>query len=87
MYGKTNSLIILVRRFSKLASQIWDSFEGDSLFTGYDQEFQSYRSRAHLAEMITLLGPPPPSLLAQGRLSNKFFSDKGESSFLLSDEF
>ncbi|KAJ5591842.1 uncharacterized protein N7459_002211 [Penicillium hispanicum] len=57
---------------------IWNIFEGESLFTGHDSEFQTYRSRAHLAEMIRLLGPPPPSLIAQGKLSHKFFSDKGE---------
>ncbi|CRG82797.1 Putative dual specificity tyrosine-phosphorylation-regulated kinase 3 homolog [Talaromyces islandicus] len=57
---------------------IWDIFESESLFTGLDPEFKTYRSRAHLAEMISLLGPPPPSFLAQGRLSHKFFSNKGE---------
>ncbi|KAL4807996.1 kinase-like domain-containing protein [Aspergillus unguis] len=57
---------------------IWNIFEGDSLFTGHDPELQTYRSRAHLAEIISLLGPPPQGLLAQGRLSHKFFSDKGD---------
>ena len=58
--------------------QIWNIFEGGSLFTGYDPEFQKYRSRAHLAEMINLLGPPPSSLLARTKESHKFFSDTGE---------
>ncbi|KAL2859893.1 kinase-like domain-containing protein [Aspergillus lucknowensis] len=57
---------------------IWDIFEGGSLFTGNDPEFQKYRSRAHLAEMINLLGPPPPSLLARTRQRQKFFSDVGD---------
>ncbi|GLA06707.1 hypothetical protein AnigIFM60653_007650 [Aspergillus niger] len=57
---------------------IWDVFEGGSLFTGYDPEFQAYRSRAHLAEIIRLLGPPPPELLAKGRLRHKSFSDDGD---------
>ncbi|PWY65368.1 kinase-like protein [Aspergillus sclerotioniger CBS 115572] len=52
--------------------------EGGSLFTGHDPESQAYRSRAHLAEMIRLLGPPPPDLLAQGNLSHKLFSDGGD---------
>ncbi|KAJ5609440.1 hypothetical protein N7528_010007, partial [Penicillium herquei] len=58
---------------------IWNIFEGGSLFTGQDPEFQTYRSRAHLAEMIRLLGPPPPSLLARGdpSLTRKFFSEEG----------
>ncbi|KFZ07191.1 hypothetical protein V501_06690 [Pseudogymnoascus sp. VKM F-4519 (FW-2642)] len=63
---------------------IWDVYEGGSLFTGYDPEFQKYRSRAHLAEMINLLGPPPSSLLAQGELRDKFFSSEGKSRVLSS---
>ncbi|GFF55895.1 hypothetical protein IFM58399_10185 [Aspergillus lentulus] len=57
---------------------IWDIFEDGFSFTGHDPELQTYRSRAHLAEVISLLGPPPPSLLSQGRLSHKFFSDEGD---------
>ncbi|PGH16326.1 CMGC/SRPK protein kinase [Helicocarpus griseus UAMH5409] len=57
---------------------IWNIFEGGSLFTGQDPELQTYRSRVHLAQIISLLGPPPTSLLAQGKLSHKFFSDKGK---------
>ncbi|KAJ5903916.1 hypothetical protein N7504_006299, partial [Penicillium tannophilum] len=57
---------------------IWNIFEGESLFGGQDPEFQTYRSRAHLAEMIRLLGPPPTSLLARGNLTKKFFSSEGE---------
>ncbi|KFY69152.1 hypothetical protein V496_00531 [Pseudogymnoascus sp. VKM F-4515 (FW-2607)] len=58
--------------------EIWDVYEGGSLFTGQDPEFQKYRSRAHLAEIINLLGPPPPSLIAQGELRDKFFSAEGD---------
>jgi hypothetical protein len=58
--------------------QIWDIFEGGSLFTGIDPEHQTYRSRAHLAEIIDLLGPPPPGLLAAGNHIQKFFSETGE---------
>ncbi|KAG6147426.1 hypothetical protein E4U37_008003 [Claviceps purpurea] len=42
---------------------VWDCFQGGHLFTGREPEFETYRSRAHLAEIIALLGPPPPSLL------------------------
>ncbi|KAG6025638.1 hypothetical protein E4U41_001495 [Claviceps citrina] len=59
---------------------IWDIFEGGSLFSGQDPEFNAYRSRAHLAEMISALGPPPPELVARGQLSHKFFSAEGEFS-------
>ncbi|RMD42214.1 hypothetical protein DV735_g2902, partial [Chaetothyriales sp. CBS 134920] len=54
---------------------IWNIFEGGSLFTGQDPEFQTYRSRAHLAEIIKLLGPPPPDLLARGNLSEFLAKD------------
>ncbi|PLN85805.1 protein kinase-like protein [Aspergillus taichungensis] len=59
---------------------IWNLFEGESLFSGQDPEFQTYRSRAHLAEMIRLLGPPSPDFLARGNLTPKFFSQEGISS-------
>ncbi|KAM0425547.1 hypothetical protein ACHAPT_009339 [Fusarium lateritium] len=55
---------------------IWDLFEGGHLFTGHDPEFQTYRSRAHLAEMIALLGQPPQALLHRGKSSHKFFTEK-----------
>ncbi|KAI1870006.1 uncharacterized protein JN550_005596 [Neoarthrinium moseri] len=59
---------------------IWDVFEGGHLFTGRDPEAQTYRSRAHLAEMIALLGHPSPDLLARGGLSHEFFSPEGNFS-------
>lgn len=57
---------------------VWDAFEGEHLFTGCDPEHGAYRGRAHLAEMIALLGPPPPSLLARSHLRSKFFSKEGD---------
>ncbi|KAL2827862.1 kinase-like protein [Aspergillus pseudoustus] len=57
---------------------IWHIYEGGSLFTGHDHEFQRYRSRAHLAEIINLLGSPPPTLLVKGELREKFFTVEGE---------
>lgn len=66
-----------IKRLLGLHCQIWNLFEGGSLFSGQDPEFHAYRSRMHLAEMIRLLGPPPPELLARGNLTQKFFSEKG----------
>ncbi|RAH63641.1 kinase-like protein [Aspergillus piperis CBS 112811] len=61
----------------KRYKSIWDLYEGGSLLTGQDPVDERYRSRAHLAEMINLLGSPPESLLAQGELRDKFFSSEG----------
>ncbi|CCF42754.1 serine/threonine-protein kinase SRPK3, partial [Colletotrichum higginsianum] len=55
---------------------IWDLFEGDHLFTGRDPEHQKYRSRAHLAEIVALLGQPPQALLDLGKSSHRFFTDE-----------
>ncbi|EED17065.1 protein kinase, putative [Talaromyces stipitatus ATCC 10500] len=35
---------------------IWNVSEGETLFTGQDPEYQTYRSRYHFSEMISLLG-------------------------------
>lgn len=67
----------ILRNSPGLHRQIWNLFEGGSLFSGRDSEFQTYRSRTHLAEMIRLLGPPPRGLLTRGNQTSKFFSDKG----------
>lgn len=75
--------MFLMKLLMDLHRQIWNLFEGESLFGGQDPEFQTYRSRAHLAEMIRLLGPPPTSLLARGNLTQKFFSKEGNISFML----
>ncbi|KAH9885146.1 serine threonine protein kinase, CMGC group [Xylariomycetidae sp. FL2044] len=57
---------------------IWDLFEGGHLFTGQDIEYQTYRSRAHIAEIAALLGQPPKALLQSGKASHKFFTDQGD---------
>lgn len=59
-------------------NQIWDIFEGRSLFSGIDPEHGAYRGRAHLAEMIALLGPPTPEFINRGNDKAKFFSESGE---------
>ncbi|KAF4979431.1 hypothetical protein FZEAL_4374 [Fusarium zealandicum] len=57
---------------------IWDLFEGGHLFTGHDPEHHTYRSRAHIAEIMAVLGPPPKQLLERGKSSYRFFTDKCE---------
>lgn len=36
-------------------------------------------ARAHLAEMIALMGPPPPELLKKGKRTAEFFDEDGEN--------
>ncbi|OAA34170.1 ABC transporter, transmembrane domain, type 1 [Beauveria brongniartii RCEF 3172] len=50
-----------VSKTSKRA--LWDIFEGKQLFYAVDPEHKAYRRRAHLSEIVALLGPPPKDLL------------------------
>lgn len=43
--------------------QIWDLLENKDLFRNVRTSQGSYDSRAYIAEMIALLGPPPKALL------------------------
>ncbi|KAJ8132004.1 hypothetical protein O1611_g1615 [Lasiodiplodia mahajangana] len=58
--------------------EIWDLYEERSMFGGIDPEHNEYRRRAHLAEIMAVLGPPPKDLLARGNLTSKFFSPEGK---------
>ncbi|KAM5353688.1 hypothetical protein ACJ41O_000338 [Fusarium nematophilum] len=57
---------------------IWDLYEGRHLFYGDDTEKQKYTTRAHLAELVGILGPPPLDLLKRGRRSMEFFTEDGK---------
>ncbi|KAM5464784.1 hypothetical protein MauCBS54593_006877 [Microsporum audouinii] len=63
-----------------VGAMIWDVFEGGHLFYGIDPSPKKgyYTTRAHLAEIIGLLGPPPLDLLREGVRSKEFFSDDGK---------
>ena len=37
-------------------------------------------TRAHLADMIALLGPPPLELLKVGKRTSEFFDENGKAS-------
>lgn len=47
------------------------------MFYGHDPVRKRYMTRAHLAEVIGLLGMPPLDLLQRGKRSHEFFTDKG----------
>jgi serine/threonine-protein kinase SRPK3 len=59
---------------------IWDLFEGKHMFEGQDQDGAGYSTRAHLAEVMGLLGPPPLDLLKRRPRSGEWFHEDGECS-------
>ncbi|KAI9656334.1 MAG: hypothetical protein M1821_004997 [Bathelium mastoideum] len=61
------------------APEIWDLFEGKHMFYGRDPVEKKYMTRAHLAEMIALMGPAPLGLLKKGKRTAEFFDEDGKS--------
>jgi hypothetical protein len=59
--------------------QVWHLFEGSSLFKKRLPSREG-SSPAHLARMISLLGPPPPELLDRGTETTRFFDEDGRQS-------
>jgi serine/threonine-protein kinase SRPK3 len=63
-------------------AQIWDLYENKHLFYGIDPTERRYLTRAHLAELVTMLGPPPIDMLERGARSTDFFDGEGENALL-----
>ncbi|PYI29535.1 kinase domain protein [Aspergillus indologenus CBS 114.80] len=61
-----------------VGAMVWDLFEGRHLFCGDDPDGKGYSTRAHLAEVMGLLGPPPLDMLRRGKRSHEFFTDDGK---------
>ncbi|KAJ5351024.1 protein kinase domain protein [Penicillium brevicompactum] len=57
---------------------VWDLFEGRHLFHGNDPDGEGYSTRAHLAEAIGIIGPPPVDVLQRGKRSHEFFTFDGK---------
>ncbi|KAL3451850.1 kinase-like domain-containing protein [Aspergillus insuetus] len=57
---------------------IWDLFEDRHLFYGNDPDGRGYTTRAHLAEMIGILGPPPMDLISRVTRRYEFFTEDGK---------
>lgn len=53
------------------------------MFHGNDPDGKGYSTRAHLAEVIGILGPPPADMLKGGIRSNEFFSEDGKHEHLI----
>lgn len=47
------------------------------MFYGNDPDGKGYSTRAHLAEVIGMLGPLPTDLLNRGMRSKEFFREDG----------
>ncbi|TGO22271.1 hypothetical protein BPAE_0175g00150 [Botrytis paeoniae] len=60
-----------------VGAMIWDLFEGRHMFHGEDSDGKGYSTRAHLAEVIGMLGPPPLDFLERGIRTPEFFDKQG----------
>ncbi|KAK7431825.1 hypothetical protein QQZ08_001766 [Neonectria magnoliae] len=54
---------------------IWDLFEGGRLF--YALKDRVLNDEQHLAEMVSLMGPPPPSFIQRSKECQKYWDDEG----------
>jgi len=59
---------------------VWDLFEGKHMFQGQDEDGSGYTTRAHLAEVIGILGPPPLDLLKRTLRIGEWFHEDGQYS-------
>lgn len=61
---------------------VWDLCQvgttGGHLFEYTDPQTDKYRSKEHLASIISLLGPPPPELVERCTVKSKFFNKDGQ---------
>lgn len=46
-----------------ILDQLWDMIEGKELFRHIHDQEGRYDAKIHIAEMIALLGPPPPEII------------------------
>ncbi|KAL1845540.1 hypothetical protein Daus18300_014503 [Diaporthe australafricana] len=54
---------------------IWDLFEGKRLFSA--KKDGVVNDEQHLAEMVSLMGNPPPEFLRRSEISARFFDELG----------
>lgn len=47
------------------------------MFYGNDPDGKGYSTRAHLAEVLGILGPPPLDMLQRGKRSHEYFTEDG----------
>jgi hypothetical protein len=59
------------------AQQLWDLFQPERLFSAKGSDGQ-YSGSHHLAQMVAILGDPPPEFLAASKESAKYWDQNGE---------
>ncbi|CAI7577461.1 unnamed protein product [Penicillium pancosmium] len=68
-----------------LALLAWHLIQGEPLFKGREldpeTDYVFHTDRCHLAEIVEVLGPPPPEVLEQGAASDTFFDKYGSFKF------
>ncbi|KAJ5232547.1 protein kinase [Penicillium chermesinum] len=65
-----------------LGVMIWDLFYGHGPFDiAPNARGSASADEAHLGQVISLLGPPPPDLLNQGKEASRYFDAKGQFKF------
>lgn len=65
-----------------LGVMIWDLFYGRGPFdTPPNARGSGSADEAHLGQIISLLGPPPPDLLSRGKDTSRYFDAKGQFKF------
>lgn len=58
--------------------QAWDLLEGGHLF--FAKKNRVLNDEQHLAEMVSLLGPPPPEFLVRSEMCRLYWDDQGMTS-------
>lgn len=82
MYGQSglwyvrNRCVAYPSRFLTSRTQIWDLFEGGRLFRAVRHGHLD--DEQHLAEMVSLLGPPPKEFLERSKKCRQYWDADGE---------
>ena len=53
-------------------AQLWDMIDGKELFQHIHNQQGYYDAKLHIAEMIALLGPPPPEIMQRYQVMKEY---------------
>ena len=77
MVSCKSSLLKSVRLIMLILAQIWDLYQGGRLF--FARKNGMLDDEQHLAEMVSLMGPPPPAFLKRSEKCRKYWDEDGKS--------